>query len=360
MKKILLIDYPYPDGQARELSLRTMGFDVRMFNVVRSRLWAGGNPAKKAILPLVTALRPIHRFIAAIDRIKLNRELLRLAGEFRPEIILMIKGDAVMGRTLSRLKRIGTPVLLCWDADSMHSPGRPRAVLPKLGLYDMFFTVDSVDLLPAGLRTRMFERNRNIHTVPLAANTLYYHPTPVGEGLAEALSGSVVFIGTINPARKEVLLRMADQNLKIWAPQTSPWGEWLEPGSKLKKTYQQGCVYGEELVQIYSNAAVVIDIHFLFSTPVPVPNVTLRVFEVPAAGGFVLTNFSPQLATLFNVDEEIVTYASADELREKAGFYRTHPAERKRIAEKGRERVLRDHTFGHRLETIFRIANVKR
>jgi spore maturation protein CgeB len=242
----------------------------------------------------------------------------------------------------------------------MLSPGRPEAVLPKLELYDLFFTVDSVDLLPDGLRARMLERNRNIFTVPLAANTLYYRPIPMRGHRAEFLSGSVVFIGTINPARKDVLERIADQDLKIWAPQRSPWGGWLESGSLLEKAYQKGCVYGEELVQIYSSAAVVIDIHFLFSTLAPIPNVTLRVFEVPAAGGFVLTNNSPQLATLFTVDEEIVTYGSADELREKAVFYRTHPAERKRIAEKGRERVLRDHTFKHRLETIFRIANVKR
>ena len=360
MKKILLVDYPYPDGQAREQCLRVMGFDVQAFNVVRSRIWSGGNPAKKAVMPLLEALRPLHRFAAYIDRIKLNRELLRVAGEFRPGIVLMVKGDAIFPRVISRLKQSGSPLLLCWDADSMLTPGRPEAVLTKLGLYDLFFTVDSVELLPDDLRARMLERNRNIFTVPLAANTLYYHPVPVSERRAEFLSGSVVFIGTINPARKEVLERVADLGLKIWAPQKSPWGDWLKTGSLLEKTYQKGCVYGEELVQIYSTAGVVIDIHFLFTRPGVIPNVTLRVFEIPAAGGFVLTNFSPQLANLFKPDEEIVAYSSIDELREKTIFYRAHPRERKRIAENGRARVLHDHTFGHRLETILRIANVKR
>jgi spore maturation protein CgeB len=43
-----------------------------------------------------------------------------------------------------------------------------------------------------------------------------------------------------------------------------------------------------------------------------------------------------------------VTFDGAGDLRDKAAYYLSHEDERRRIAEKARARVLREHTYEHR------------
>jgi len=356
MKRILLVDYPYPDGRSREKALRGMGFDIKVFNLIQSRIWPGQKSLKRKALPFINLIKPLKDLLWGLDDTMLNRKLLDTVKEFRPDCVLIIKGDSIESGTLKKMKKICSPLMINWDADSFLTPERIHLVLPRLGLYDYCFTIDEVEVLPGVIRNEIFRKNRNIFTVPLAANSDFYRPIEISNEAKNSLASFLVFIGTINPARRSLLENLEDMNLKIWAPAESAWGKWLENGSILKKYYQNGCVYGEELIKLYAHSGIVLDIHFLFSQIPEIPNVTLRVFEVPAAGGFVLTNFSPQLPNLFKLDEEIICYKSAGECREKAHYFLKNPGLRKKIADKGRERVLREHTFENRLRAILRIA----
>ncbi len=79
--------------------------------------------------------------------------------------------------------------------------------------------------------------------------------------------------------------------------------------------------------------------------------VNQRVFDCPAAGGFLLTDAQSSLRELFDKDE-VAVYASIEECRELLRFYRTHPAARVEITRRARARILGEHTYGHRLERI--------
>lgn len=75
----------------------------------------------------------------------------------------------------------------------------------------------------------------------------------------------------------------------------------------------------------------------------------LRIFDIMCCGGFVLTNFQTELPFLFNLDEEIVSYGSLEELCDKTAYYLEHEQERLEIAHNGFERVSREYTFPIRL-----------
>ena len=77
-----------------------------------------------------------------------------------------------------------------------------------------------------------------------------------------------------------------------------------------------------------------------------------RTFEILAAGGFELIDNVPGLQEHFDVGREIVAYSSPAQFRELDAYYITHPTERVAIIERGRARVLRDHTYECRLKTI--------
>lgn len=353
MKKVLLIDYPHPDGWAREKYLKALGCEVLFFDLVRSRVWPGESKIKNNIKSLASFLKPVGKITSYLDTVKLNRELICTVREFRPEIVFMIKGDNIFTGTLEKIKRISSPVMINWYPDSILSPDRKQFVYSRLPIFDLFFLIDEIDLLPPEIRKSIAARNTNVSTLPFAANTDFYRKIELTDDEKKEFEAEIAFIGVINPVRKKVLEKLKDFDLKIWGPNESAWGKWLETGSPLSKSYQNKCAFGSDAVKIYSNSSIVMDIHFLFSVISEIPNVTTRVYEVPASGGFVLTNYSPQLSRLFKIGEEIVCYRNENELREMVTYYLNNHEERKIIIAKGRERVLREHTYLNRLKHIF-------
>lgn len=80
--------------------------------------------------------------------------------------------------------------------------------------------------------------------------------------------------------------------------------------------------------------------------------VNQRVFDAPACGGFVLTDYRSDLETLFDMDGEVAVYGNIGELAERAKYYLENEDERKRIAEAACRRVAACHTYAHRVETM--------
>lgn len=80
--------------------------------------------------------------------------------------------------------------------------------------------------------------------------------------------------------------------------------------------------------------------------------VNQRVFDVPASGGFLLTDHQKAIGELFEIGKEVITYRDKEEIPELVRFYLDNPEARRGVAERGRERVLREHTYKQRLERI--------
>ena len=85
-----------------------------------------------------------------------------------------------------------------------------------------------------------------------------------------------------------------------------------------------------------------------------------RTFEVPACGGFLLTG-SPDddLSEYYEPGKELVVFKSKGELLEKCKYYLEHEAERQAIAKAGLERTMREHTYPHRFNEIFKFMKLK-
>jgi spore maturation protein CgeB len=80
--------------------------------------------------------------------------------------------------------------------------------------------------------------------------------------------------------------------------------------------------------------------------------VNQRVFDVPACGAFLLTDHQSSLNELFDVGKEIVVYKNKDEIPELVKHYLNNSRKREDIARKGRERVLREHTYKQRIGSL--------
>jgi len=82
--------------------------------------------------------------------------------------------------------------------------------------------------------------------------------------------------------------------------------------------------------------------------------VNQRVFDVPACGAFLLTDHQEAIGALFEVGKEVVTYRERGEIADLARYYLREDDARKALAERGRRRVLSEHTYRHRIGGIVR------
>ena len=143
--------------------------------------------------------------------------------------------------------------------------------------------------------------------------------------------------------RVERVGALCPAGLKVFGD--AAWADFLpDPGA-----YGGPLNYHRELPAFYQCAAVNLNL-----TSLQMKNgLNQRVFDVPASGAFLLTDYKEALGELF-APEEVVTFRTIEEAQEKLAYYLKYPGARNQIATRARERVLSQHTYGHRVQVIAR------
>jgi spore maturation protein CgeB len=109
-----------------------------------------------------------------------------------------------------------------------------------------------------------------------------------------------------------------------------------------------------ELNKIYSGTLINLEINRLYQPDM----INMRVFDIMACGGFLLAEYTPELADLFRLDQELVVYHTKAELMTKAQHYLLHPAEARAIAAQGLQAVREKHTIRKRVEYMLQASQV--
>lgn len=110
--------------------------------------------------------------------------------------------------------------------------------------------------------------------------------------------------------------------------------------------------YFQELPQFYRDCEINFNV-----TSIQMPHtVNQRVFDCPAAGGFLLTDAQSDIVELFDAEREAATYTTVEECVEKFRWYRAHPEARVAIVHAAQRRILGEHTYAYRLRTIARMV----
>lgn len=77
--------------------------------------------------------------------------------------------------------------------------------------------------------------------------------------------------------------------------------------------------------------------------------ISLRVWDILACGGFLLTNYQPELEEFFEIGSDLVCYFSKEDMVDKILYYLEHEEERTEIARNGYEKVKAFHSYGCRV-----------
>lgn len=82
--------------------------------------------------------------------------------------------------------------------------------------------------------------------------------------------------------------------------------------------------------------------------------IPLRVLDIMACGGFVLSNWQPEISEYFEEGAEIVTFDSLEDCLDKIEYYLIHEEERRQIAANGQRKVQERFSYQIGLEKLFR------
>jgi spore maturation protein CgeB len=77
-----------------------------------------------------------------------------------------------------------------------------------------------------------------------------------------------------------------------------------------------------------------------------------RVFEVPGAGGFLLSEWAPGMDRYYRLGEEIDVFRTKEELVSKVQYYLQNPEIRDACARRACERTAMEHTYDARLREL--------
>lgn len=86
--------------------------------------------------------------------------------------------------------------------------------------------------------------------------------------------------------------------------------------------------------------------------------IPLRAFDIMGAGGFLLSNYQPELLEFYEDERELVIYQSLEDAVEKIDFYLKQEDLRAEIAQRGREKTLMEHSLQSKMKEIFAIAEL--
>jgi spore maturation protein CgeB len=104
---------------------------------------------------------------------------------------------------------------------------------------------------------------------------------------------------------------------------------------------------------IYASATVSINVHEAYQKKFG-GECNERTFKVPLCNGFQITDDVACIRKYFQEDKEIVIARDDDDYIEKLRYYLKNPQKRDAIIKAGKKRVLAEHTYHHRVETILR------
>lgn len=131
------------------------------------------------------------------------------------------------------------------------------------------------------------------------------------------------------------------------------WGK-LEWAQDLTPCYTgQAPRYQEELPAVYYHTHININVFHVQC----INSTNPRIYDVLAAGGFLLTEYRPAIEEEFVLGQHLVCFHSPEDLREKADYYLAHADERENIARAGQAHVLETATYRNRAEAMLAILN---
>jgi len=306
---------------------------------------------------------PFDEVLQAVGRRRLNLQLLDAVQRVRPDLCFFaLFTDEITQETIRKITREGRTITFNWFADDHW----------RFGFYSkywapLFHWVSTTDN-DAAEKYLSIGYETVIKTQWASNSEMLCEPT------GEHLKYDVTFVGQPHSDRRKIITQLKRLGVSIEC-----WG----------KGWPNGRVSQQQMMKIYRESKI--SLNFAGSSPSlgwePIakifltrrlnnqlrlnrpremigqlkalagprhPQIKARVFEIPGAGGFLLTSQADGLTDYYVPGREIAVFDGPDDLVEKVQYYLSHDQEREAMRRAGYLRTQREHTYEKRFKDIFR------
>jgi spore maturation protein CgeB len=260
--------------------------------------------------------------------------------EFDPEVCIVLAQAPVGDSFPERLRQKGIVTGFWYVENWRHMPYWKDIAAQ----YDAFFHIQ-----PGEFEQKLDEAGCKHHAfVQTGCDPELHSPVKLTPKEQEEFGCDISFAGAGYYNRLQVFKGLTDFKFKIWGV------DW--PERDLVPLVQGGerRFDSETFMKIAAGTKVNLNLHSSARHDGIDPDcdaINPRVFELAAAGAFQVCDPCLGLDTHFTEDE-LPTYRTLAELREKITHYLAHPEERTAVAERARTRALAEHTYAHRAQAM--------
>lgn len=274
-----------------------------------------------------------------------SQVLIEAVNEKPIDVLVCMAQAPISNRALTELRKRGVITVLWFMEDYL----RFTYWRDVSKYYDFVFTIQKGECEELIRKAGAGE----VHYLPMAADPGIHIPLSLSPQEREQWGSRVSFVGAGYHNRQQMFAALAEYPFKIWGTE---WPE-CKPFDKLVQA-QGRRLSPEEYVKIFNATDINLNLHSSTERDGVDPFgdfVNPRTFELAACEAFQLVDERSHLNELYTPGEELVTFSSLPDLKDKMHYYLDRPEERRRISRKGRERTLRDHTYERRVGEMLRV-----
>jgi spore maturation protein CgeB len=275
----------------------------------------------------------------------LNRALVEEAASFAPDLILIGKGRWFAPATLNLIKQRTGALLVNWATDDPFNPAdTSRDLVESIPIYDLYVCTKRAivdDVRRAGCRNTAYIR---FGYKP----GLHYPELPATDAEKAKYACDVAFVGGCDSDRAPFFKLLTRE---LPAIRLNLFGGYWNRFPALRR-YWRGFANGRDFRLAIGGAKISVNLVRRANRDDHV----MRTFEIPACGGFMLTERTPDHAALFKEDREAAFFDSPEEFVAQVRRWLASP-QREQIAAAARRRVISEnHCYADRLEEILAAA----
>ena len=268
-----------------------------------------------------------------------SRSLVDTPRNSRPRAVITTGMVPLHGWAIEEARKGGAACLHYSTDDPWNPVHRAGWFLRTLPIYDHIFSTRRSNL--GDFRSLGCRR---VSYLPFGYDPELFFPEHPAIDEIEGLGCDVLFVGGADDDRVPVLSGLVDAGLRV-----ALYGDYWDRYPRLRSSHR-----GRADASLLRRATLAASINLCLCRRANRDGHVMRTFEIPAVGGFMLAEDTPEHRELFGAEGECVDYfRGLGELVDKARRMLDLPNERKAMARAARQRILSGgHTYADRLRTI--------
>lgn len=290
---------------------------------------------------------------------RLNREILKVAFNQQPEVIIFWRGTHILPSTIKVLNDAQILTVSYNNDDpfgglaGVNVPWHHHFLwtwyLKNLRDMRLVFMYRSVNIPEAAQYGA-----QNVYLLRSYFVPEYHYPVNLTGSDIAVYGCDVAFVGHYEPDQRVNYLRSlveAGCNVKLYGDRS--WSR-----NVLGDLYEYFFPIQPARNENYPKALCGAKICLAFLSKMNRDSYTRRCFEIPACGRLMLAERTPELLQMFKENEDACFFSSTEELVDKTKYLLRNPAKRQQISDAGRRRVWLDgHDVKSRVAEAMKIIN---